>query len=810
MSTIPKRLGTYELQHKLGQGSVGEVWKGQDVELHRDVAVKIIHTDLQSDPQFMTRFAKEGLEIASLRHTNIVPIREASVSRSEETSEITAFIAMDYIEGQTLAQYLNMTSHRGLFPSISQILYLFTSLGVAIDYAHQKGIVHGNIRPGNILLNKSNTERFEAGEPMFTDFGLQRLLGSSEVVGSPVYMSPEQAKGQLPNNRSDIYALGVMLYEICTGVQPFRDESSVAIMMQHINTLPTPPSLINPNIPPALSEVILRAMAKDTATRFPIASLLATAIADACSIQPVLPTAYNRSNSPDDARSLSGPQTSILGVSQPAARIHGSNPSLPRIPTVSRPLPGVSAPYPAIARQQSMKQPAVQTPKAFAQAEQATKQQPGMNTANTNLTIPAQSTAAQSPITTTASTRAIEPISNYPRIPSNALYSSPYSASPSRPMPKLAKEMKKGLRFTDTPVYVVTAALLLLLLVIGSAITMNLILKAQGGKTDQQAKQGAVVDADGHVYFQDDALGHNDNLRIQLQNIPAPTQGKSYYAWLIDNNKHPRLLGTLALNGNTASLTYPGDNAHTNLLSIIQEIIITQENTNATAAAPGDTRLYDATFTTASSPHIRDILASTPELPGKQSVIVSMSENIKSMNDKAGSIVDSLQSTHDYGLAYRQAIRIIELIDGTAYARSSGDLPAAAPSLAFTRVGLLSSPTQKGQIDILGMHLQMVRQNAGNNTPLIQHAQNAGTAVTDLQNWVQKMRTYDVQLLKTTNLQDPALLSVALQIKQLAADAYTGRTIPPNDGPQPVLGSAGVYQAYIETQYMATLDLHKV
>src|SRR6266568_525364 len=376
MSTIPKRLGTYELQHKLGQGSVGEVWKGQDVELHRDVAVKIIHTDLQSDPQFMTRFAKEGLEIASLRHTNIVPIREASVSRSEETSEITAFIAMDYIEGQTLAQYLNMTSHRGLFPSISQILYLFTSLGVAIDYAHQKGIVHGNIRPGNILLNKSNTERFEAGEPMFTDFGLQRMLGSAEVIGSPVYMSPEQAKGQLPNNRSDIYALGVILYEICTGVQPFRDESSVAIMMQHINTLPTPPSLINPNIPPALSEVILRAMAKDTATRFPIASLLATAIADACSIQPVLPTAYNRSNSPDDARSLSGPQTSILGVSQPAARIHGSNPSLPRIPTVSRPLPGVSAPYPAIARQQSMKQPAVQTPKAFAQAEQAAKQQP--------------------------------------------------------------------------------------------------------------------------------------------------------------------------------------------------------------------------------------------------------------------------------------------------------------------------------------------------------------------------------------------------------------------------------------------------
>src|ERR1051326_2474992 len=111
MSTIPKRLGNYELQHKLGQGSVGEVWQGHDIELHRDVAVKIIHTDLQSDPQFMTRFSKEGLEITSLRHSNIVPVREVSVSRPEETSEVTAFIAMDYIAGQTLTQYLNMTSH---------------------------------------------------------------------------------------------------------------------------------------------------------------------------------------------------------------------------------------------------------------------------------------------------------------------------------------------------------------------------------------------------------------------------------------------------------------------------------------------------------------------------------------------------------------------------------------------------------------------------------------------------------------------------------------------------------------------------
>jgi hypothetical protein len=591
----------------------------------------------------------------------------------------------------------------------------------------------------------------------------------------------------------------------------------VAIMMQHINTLPTPPSLINPNIPHALSEVILRAMAKDTATRFPIASLLATAIADACSIQPVLPTIHNTFNSSDDARSLSGPQTSILGVSQPVARIR-SNPSLPRIPAISRPLPGVSAPYPAIAKQQSMKQPAVQPPQPSLQEERTAKSQSFINTTNPNLAIPSQPTAVQPQIPTTpqvpmastsAPNRSLEPFSGYPRIPSNPLYASSYNA-PAQAQPKITQELKKGSRFTDTPVYVVTAALLLLLLVIGSAITMNLILKAQGNKPAQSAPQGGVSANASHVYFQDDALGHDDNLRIQLQNVTAPAQGKSYYAWLLDNNKHTQLLGKLTLSGDTASLLYAGDKAHTNLLSSIQEIIITQENSDNTAAAPAGATLYQASFTTASSPHIRDILAATPELPGKRSVIVSMSETIKSINDKAGSIVDSLQSTHDYGLAYRQASRIIEMIDNTANARNSGDLPAAAPSLAFTRIGLLSSPTQKGYIDILDMHLQMTRQSAGNNASIIQHAQNAGNAVINLKDWVQKMRAYDVQLLKAPNLQDPALLSAALQLKQLAADAYTGRTIPPNDGPQPILGSAGVNQAYIEAQYMATLDLRKV
>ena len=275
MSTIPRNLGKYELQQQLGRGSAGEVWKGYDTQSHRDVAIKLIHTDLQSDPNFMTRFTREGQILTTLHHPNLVPIHEVNISRPPQTDETTAYVVMDYIEGQTLADYISAIPDTGNSPSADQIVYLFTTLGVAIDYAHQHGIVHGNIKPGNILLDKRNVKNFEDGEPMLTDIGLTQLLGNAAGVGSPLYMSPEQAKGYSINNRSDIYSLGVILYEICTGIQPFRDESSVAVMMQHINTLPTPPNLINPNIPPRLSEVILRAMSKDTSTRYSMASLLA-------------------------------------------------------------------------------------------------------------------------------------------------------------------------------------------------------------------------------------------------------------------------------------------------------------------------------------------------------------------------------------------------------------------------------------------------------------------------------------------------------------------------------------------------------
>jgi hypothetical protein len=147
------------------------------------------------------------------------------------------------------------------------------------------------------------------------------------------------------------------------------------------------------------------------------------------------------------------------------------------------------------------------------------------------------------------------------------------------------------------------------------------------------------------------------------------------------------------------------------------------------------------------------------------------------------------------------------MLDGSVYAAQSGDRPATVPSELTTQIGLLSSPTQPGYLDILDHQLQQLKQVSENASERLQHVQNVENAITDLRDWLQKLRTYDVQLLKAADLSNPAISSIALQLKQAAADSYTGHTIPPNTAPQPALGSAGASQAYTEAQYMATLDI---
>src|SRR5690242_14367657 len=303
-----RRLGKYELRGQLGHGGMAEVWKAYDTQLQRYVAIKLLHANFQADPNFVSRFQQEAQVIASLRHPNIVQIHDFQVSLPPESSTPTPYMVMDYIEGDTLAHYIASTSARGKIPSPAEIVNLFTSISLAIDYAHSKGMIHRDIKPANILLDKHNTTHNSMGEPILTDFGLAKLLGATAgaitaaMPGTPLYTSPEQARGYAGNERSDLYSLGVILYEIVTGVPPFRGDSPAAVLAQHINVTPTSPVLINPNIPPALTMVIMTALSKDPNARFARATLMTAAIAEALNVPP--PESLGQPAFPPDMRNM--------------------------------------------------------------------------------------------------------------------------------------------------------------------------------------------------------------------------------------------------------------------------------------------------------------------------------------------------------------------------------------------------------------------------------------------------------------------------------------------------------------------------
>lgn len=380
---------------------------------------------------------------------------------------------------------------------------------------------------------------------------------------------------------------------------------------------------------------------------------------------------------------------------------------------------------------------------------------------------------------------------------------------PSAKIPVASIPRNKG--FTLSPILLAIIALILLLLVVGS-LAASLLL--HNTNNQQPPTTGVVVPVSsiaGQVFFQDDALGHNDMLRVDMKNIAAPAAGKQYVAWIEEQSGRYLPLGTLTLQQGNATLLYPGDGKHSNLLSLVQGVIITLENAGGKMpAAPSlNAKVYTASFAPASLPYIKNLLDVPSNSKSQASLIVNLYETIQGMNDKAGSTVDSLQINDDYGLAIRQATRIIEMIDGTDYANKSGDLPSNIPGQLTLPTGLISSPTTPGYIDMVATQVEKIQATTGNDSVLLQHARNVANAIADLRNWIQNMRTLTVQILKAPDIRSASLIGVALQLKQLADDVYTGRTIPPNAGPLPILGSAGAYQGYIECQYMAALNLVK-
>lgn len=298
MDTEPRYLGHYQMLECVARGGMGEVWKAIDTRLQRTVAIKLLLSNWQQSPGFITRFQSEAQLIASLRHPNIVKIHNFHIEEPPGEAPVL-YMVMDYVEGQTMAAYIANTSKLGQFPSGDDIVYLFTMVGLALDYAHEHGMIHRDIKPANVLLDQRNPHVRGMGEPILTDFGIARRQGVSggtimgSIVGTPLYVSPEQAMGIYDEKRSDLYSLGIILYEMVTGTQPFRGDRVMSVIMQHINQPPTPPELLNAQVSAELSQVVLKSIAKKPEERFSSASEMAVALAEVFHVPLPEPLVHN-------------------------------------------------------------------------------------------------------------------------------------------------------------------------------------------------------------------------------------------------------------------------------------------------------------------------------------------------------------------------------------------------------------------------------------------------------------------------------------------------------------------------------------
>jgi len=267
-----KKLGNrYLIDEMVGQGGMSAVYKASDPNLKRVVAIKMIHSHLSNDADFVQRFEEEAAAVAQLRHHGIIQVYD--FNRDDDVY----YMVLEFVPGETLQDHLRRLNADGRRLSISKAVEYMAEVCDAVDYAHRRGMIHRDIKPANIMLNL-------LGQAILMDFGIAKMVGSQRhtatgaVVGTAMYMSPEQIKGEHPDRRTDVYSLGVTLFEMVSGRPPFRADSAMTLMMMHVNDPVPDPKKLNPEVPDDLVLIINKALAKNPNDRYQTAAELASAL----------------------------------------------------------------------------------------------------------------------------------------------------------------------------------------------------------------------------------------------------------------------------------------------------------------------------------------------------------------------------------------------------------------------------------------------------------------------------------------------------------------------------------------------------
>ncbi len=262
-----KTLGKYEIIERLGRGGMAEVYRAYHAALDRYVAVKLLHAFLADDPEFKSRFEKEAQNVAKLRHPNIVQVYDFEYDENNESY----YMVMELIDGPTLKERVTELRRDQKRLPLDEALRIVQDAGSALAYAHRLNMIHRDVKPANLMLDVDD-------RVVLTDFGIAKIVtgvqftASGGMVGTPAYMAPEQGLGEAGDDRSDIYSLGVILYQLCTGSLPYEADTPLATILKHLNEPIPDPRELNPDIPSDIQHIIYKAMAKEPDDRFSTAT----------------------------------------------------------------------------------------------------------------------------------------------------------------------------------------------------------------------------------------------------------------------------------------------------------------------------------------------------------------------------------------------------------------------------------------------------------------------------------------------------------------------------------------------------------
>lgn len=300
--------GRYEIGRRIGRGGMAEVYLGVDERLGRRVAVKLLNTQLAGEPDFRSRFRQEAQAAARMTHPTIVRVFDAGEDtfvRGDGHELIVPYIVMEYVDGEQLRDLMLEAP----LP-LERVTIYMSGILTALEYSHRAGVVHRDIKPGNIKVTPEGTVKV-------MDFGIARAISdtagtiaqTTAILGTASYFSPEQAKGEQVDGRSDLYSAGIVLYEMLTGRVPFQGDSAVAVAYQHVTERPVPPSKINPDVSPAMDAVVMRALAKHRDDRFQSASEFRRDLEQAA--RGIMPAFAMNPEETDDTQLFGAPPTSV-------------------------------------------------------------------------------------------------------------------------------------------------------------------------------------------------------------------------------------------------------------------------------------------------------------------------------------------------------------------------------------------------------------------------------------------------------------------------------------------------------------------